>query len=86
MTQHTSSGTGDKAELHLVRAVNTGIINVKPNFSFKIIHFTEQLSKLSLGVQESAEKIERSRQNVKKLQKKKPPVEDAKENDDPSKV
>lgn len=29
ITQHTTAGMTDKAELHMVRAVNTGIINVK---------------------------------------------------------
>lgn len=28
VTQHTTSGIGDKAELHMIRAVNTGVINV----------------------------------------------------------
>ncbi|KJA25785.1 hypothetical protein HYPSUDRAFT_64512 [Hypholoma sublateritium FD-334 SS-4] len=28
VTQHTSSGTSDNAELHMIRAVNTGIINL----------------------------------------------------------
>jgi mitotic spindle assembly checkpoint protein MAD2B len=28
VTQHTTSGTGEKAELHMIRAVNTGIINL----------------------------------------------------------
>ncbi|KAF5312982.1 hypothetical protein D9619_002956 [Psilocybe cf. subviscida] len=43
VTQHTSTGTSDEAELHMVRAVNTGIINV------------------SLAVQESGEKISRTK-------------------------
>jgi len=29
VTQHTTSGVADAAELHMVRAVNTGIINVR---------------------------------------------------------
>ncbi|KAF8973665.1 hypothetical protein BDZ97DRAFT_383656 [Flammula alnicola] len=28
VTQHTSTGTSDDAELHMVRAVNTGVINL----------------------------------------------------------
>jgi len=38
ITQHTTAGMTDTAELHMVRAVNTGIINVKSTarFSFAI--------------------------------------------------
>ena len=28
-TQHTTSGASEKAELHMVRAVDTGVVNVK---------------------------------------------------------
>jgi len=28
VTQHTTTSTADEAELHMVRAVNTGIINL----------------------------------------------------------
>ncbi|KAF9535644.1 DNA-binding protein [Crepidotus variabilis] len=51
VTQHTSAGAEKKAQFHMVRAVNTGVIN------------------LSLGVQESADKIKRELE--KRSQKKK---------------
>lgn len=28
VTQHTTSGSSDRAELHMVRAVDTGVVNV----------------------------------------------------------
>jgi mitotic spindle assembly checkpoint protein MAD2B len=70
VTQHTTSGTGEKAELHMIRAVNTGIINVGwlPLALLCRIALLMVL-KLSLGVQESSEKVER--QEKKKTQKKK---------------
>ena len=34
ITQHTTAGMTDTAELHMVRAVNTGIINVKHSSFF----------------------------------------------------
>ncbi len=53
----------------MVRAVNTGIINVG------LVHLRRSallmILKLSLGVQESSEKVER--QQKKKSQEKKPP-------------
>ena len=30
MDQHTASGTAEQSEVHVVRAVETGIINVRP--------------------------------------------------------
>ena len=57
VTQHSTSGTGEKAELHMIRAVNTGVINVGLVHRCRIALL--MIWKLSLGVQESSEKIER---------------------------
>lgn len=34
VTQHTTDGATEKAELHMVRAVDTGVINVRFPFAF----------------------------------------------------
>lgn len=73
ITQHTTAGMTDTAELHMVRAVNTGIINVKHS-PFLSLFFAHSYWKLSLAIQESDEKIRRERQ--KNPPKKKRTIDD----------
>jgi hypothetical protein len=59
-TEDTTAGSSEKAELHMIRAVDTGIINasffsaMKSLLSFVLIRFYLQLS---LSVQESEAKL-----------------------------
>ena len=62
MDQHTASGTAEQSEVHVVRAVETGIINVRSHLldycapSFTIVAASLQLG---LTIQESQEKLDR---------------------------
>ena len=64
MTQHTSSGTSDEAELHMIRAVNTGIINVGSHFLCDIPSFPDQHVAFFGGPGIRREDIERAAENA----------------------
>ncbi|KAJ3557321.1 hypothetical protein NP233_g11772 [Leucocoprinus birnbaumii] len=57
--QHTTPGTSDDAEMHMIRAVNTGIINVRLAPKHTVILLISSLPQLSIAVQESGEKLKR---------------------------
>lgn len=56
--RHTTSGAGENAEIHVVRAVSTGIINVC-RLTCKLGLYAYDAVQLSLSVQESEEKLKR---------------------------
>lgn len=57
--QNTTSGTSDDAELHMLRAVNTGIINVRTLVSAQSTRKADVFLQLSVAVQESGDKLQR---------------------------
>lgn len=61
--QHTTYGASKSAELSMIRAVNTGVINVSRGalFFLKGIHLVQ----LSLAVQESEEKLNKEKELTK---------------------
>ena len=46
VTQHTTDGAADEAELHMVRAVDTGVINVRiiayDSMPFELMHVLDR--------------------------------------------
>jgi mitotic spindle assembly checkpoint protein MAD2B len=59
--RHTTAGVSSNAELHMVRAVDTGIINVRLLHSACPLIQTVWLQ-ISLAVQESEEKLRREKE------------------------
>ena len=57
VASHTTSATSDSAETHLVRAVNTGIIDVSSHFSRFPRNPHSNLQQVALVVQESEVKL-----------------------------
>ena len=62
MDQHTASGTAEQSEVHVVRAVETGIINVRPyllDYCAPPLTIMAASRQLGLTIQESQEKLDR---------------------------
>ncbi|KAJ7170076.1 DNA-binding protein [Mycena filopes] len=65
-TQHTTSGASEDAELHLIRAVNTGIVNASGSYSLRPPLLITDWLQLSLAVQESDVKLQREREALRR--------------------
>ena len=58
---HTTEGVSDDAQLHMMRAVDTGIINASDKSPWKMWLTKKSIPQLALAVQESAQKLQREK-------------------------